>query len=141
MTCAACVRRVESALESVEGVTNALVNLAAGSAKVIHQAKWADIEGLKKAVTEAGYEFLGVLGQSLDDHLEKTQIKEIKDLKIKFIFGAIASLAVFAGSMQEWFPFLSSIPKLNGAKTVRPLFSKEKHRKKIMNDAYASFMI
>lgn len=111
MTCAACVKRVESALESMEGVTEASVNLAAGSAKVAHQAKWAGVEGLKKAVTDSGYEFLGVLGETSEDPAEKARIKEIKDLKIKFIFGAIASVVIFAGSMQDWFPFLESIPR------------------------------
>ena len=37
MGCAACVQRVESALKSLEGVTDVTVNLATSKAAVIHR--------------------------------------------------------------------------------------------------------
>ena len=58
MTCAACVRRVESSLETIDGVTDAAVNLATGKATVIHNADWEGLEALKKKVTDGGYQFL-----------------------------------------------------------------------------------
>ncbi|MCO5227382.1 MAG: copper ion binding protein [Thermomicrobiales bacterium] len=54
MTCASCVRRVEKALEKVEGVHNVSVNLATETASV-HIAPTISAETLKAAVTAAGY--------------------------------------------------------------------------------------
>ena len=58
MTCAACIRRVESALTTVDGVSNAAVNLATGKATIIHRPEWAGVDELKKVISETGYEFL-----------------------------------------------------------------------------------
>lgn len=54
MTCASCVRRVEKALEKVDGVEGVSVNLATESARVdISPAVTADV--LRQAVISAGY--------------------------------------------------------------------------------------
>ncbi|MGA1841602.1 MAG: heavy metal translocating P-type ATPase [bacterium] len=111
MTCAACVRRVESALKSVDGVIDAPVNLATAKATIIHPKDWADIEGVKKAISDAGYEFLGVSGPSLDDPIEAARKRELKELTVKFIVGLVLSIVIFMGSMQGWFPFLRPIPR------------------------------
>ncbi len=111
MTCAACVRRVESALGSADGVTEASVNLATGRATVIHRADWVGLEGLKKIVSEAGYEFLGVPEPGLEDPVEAARIREIKELSTKFIVGVILSVVIFMGSMQGWFPYLRTVPR------------------------------
>ena len=55
MTCSHCVQHVKEALEAVAGVKSADVNLKKKSAAVEHGDN-ADIEALKKAVEEAGYE-------------------------------------------------------------------------------------
>ena len=111
MTCAACVRRVESALESVAGVKDASVNLATGMATVTHLPEWAGMEGLAKVVVGAGYEFLGGQGDGSVDPVEEARERDIKDLKTRFVLGAVLSVVIFAGSMQGWFPFLRSIPR------------------------------
>lgn len=111
MTCAACVRRVESALKTPDGVSDAAVNLATGRATIIHQQEWAGVEELKKVVSEAGYEFLGVADVTIEDPVEAARKREIEDLKIRFIVGVVLSVVVFIGSMQNLFPFLRSIPR------------------------------
>src|SRR3954447_24082295 len=55
MTCASCVRRVERALQKVEGVTEAGVNLATERATVKYDPNVASIDNLKAAVERAGY--------------------------------------------------------------------------------------
>ena len=55
MTCASCVRHVEKALKKVEGVDNAVVNLATEKADVTSRSKLG-IDELVHAVEEAGYE-------------------------------------------------------------------------------------
>jgi len=111
MTCAACLRRVENALNSVPGVIDANVNLANGHATVIHSAKWGGAEALEKIITEQGYEFLGELKDNLADPIEASRVKELKDLKLKVTCGAILSIIIFLGSMQHWFGFLQIIPR------------------------------
>jgi Cu+-exporting ATPase len=65
MTCAACVRRVESALEAIDGVKDAAVNLSTARATVIHEPGWAGVEALRRVISDAGYEFLGVVGKKI----------------------------------------------------------------------------
>ena len=111
MTCAACVRRVEMALKDVPGVEEAAVNLATGRGTVTHGTDWAGPGGLRKAVTEAGYEYLGVLDATQEDPIEKAREKETRELTVKFIVGIVLSVIIFMGTMQEWFPFLDFIPR------------------------------
>jgi len=54
MTCASCVGRVERALNSTTGVSNANVNLATETAEVTFDAP-ADVAGLVAALDKAGY--------------------------------------------------------------------------------------
>jgi len=111
MTCAACVRRVESTLETIDGVTDAAVNLATGRATVVHRLDWEGLEAVRKTVSNAGYVFLGAAEEQLQDPVEAARIKEVRDLKIKFLTGVVLSIIIFVGSMQSWFPFLQTVPR------------------------------
>lgn len=55
MTCASCVRRVEQALDKVDGVHQASVNLATERAHVAIDPDLVTTDRLAKAVTDAGY--------------------------------------------------------------------------------------
>jgi copper ion binding protein len=55
MSCDHCVKHVTEALEGVEGVKSAKVNLKKGEAVVKHEDQ-ANVEAMKAAVVEAGYE-------------------------------------------------------------------------------------
>ena len=111
MTCAACVRRVELALNAIDGVKDASVNLSTARATVIHELDWGGVEALRLVVSDTGYEFLGVLGESPEDPVEAAQKRELNELKIKFSVGVVLSVVIFTGSMQHWFPYLRSIPR------------------------------
>ncbi len=111
MTCAACVRRVESALKAVDGVRDVSVNLATGRATVLHDAQWPGIGALAVAVADAGYEFLGELKDFSDDPLAAARARELGEMKVKLIAGACLSVIIFFGSMQHWFSFLHVIPR------------------------------
>ncbi len=111
MTCAACVRRIETALKEVAGIIDASVNLATGRATVIHRAKWDGIKALQKVITEQGYDFLGELKEAFPDPIDAARDSELKELKLKVTSGAILSVIIFLGSMQHWFDFLQIIPR------------------------------
>jgi len=111
MTCAACVRRVEKALQTIPGVKGASVNLATSRATLIHEKDGIDITKIGEIIKKTGYEFLGILKDRRDDPLEAARQKEFRELALKVSAGAILSVLVFMGTMQEWFPFLSFIPR------------------------------
>ena len=55
MTCASCVRRIEKALNKVDGVQEASVNLATEKARVVFDPTIATFDYLAAAVAKAGY--------------------------------------------------------------------------------------
>lgn len=61
MTCDHCKRSVETALEKLGGVEKVAVDLAAGEAVVTYNPGQVTVEELKKAVTQAGYDVVGVV--------------------------------------------------------------------------------
>ena len=111
MTCAACVRRVETALKSLDGVADVAVNLATARATITHEKKWAGIESVERIVSDQGYDYLGIADDSREDPITAAREKEVRELTIKFVIGAVLSVIIFMGSMQHWFPFLHSVPK------------------------------
>ena len=75
MTCAACVRRVETALKDVEGVTDVAVNLATAKATITHDAVWGGEAALQQVVVDQGYEYLGVADTSGEDPITASRGK------------------------------------------------------------------
>lgn len=102
MTCAACVRRVETVLKKVPGVTNAQVNLAARRASVdVNTDALGDTltAGLLAAVKKAGFE--GELQDNdspVASQLDKSQA-EITTLKRQVWIAALLTLPVFVMEM------------------------------------------
>jgi P-type Cu+ transporter len=111
MTCAACVRRVEQALKSVDGVTDVAVNLATARATIEHGETWGGIEAVRDIVSDQGYDFLGILDDTREDPITAARAREVKELQIKFAVGAMLSVIIFIGSMQHWFSFLATVPR------------------------------
>ncbi|KYH33651.1 copper chaperone CopZ [Neomoorella mulderi] len=56
MTCNHCKMSVEKALRGLEGITAVAVDLAAKTAHVTYDPAKVNLEAMKKAVAEAGYE-------------------------------------------------------------------------------------
>ena len=56
MHCAACVTRVEKALRSVPGVSEASVNFSTEQAIVTYDEALAGLEALQRTIVDAGYE-------------------------------------------------------------------------------------
>lgn len=108
MNCAACVRRVENAIKRVPGVKDASVNLAASKAQIIHEAS-ANPAHIKQALEDAGYQFLGLVGESEEDPIEAARRSELRELKIKLVVGIVLSVLIHAGSTPHWFPILEAV--------------------------------
>ena len=111
MTCASCVLRVENALKKVDGVDQAVVNLATESATVEIEPDRVNLEILKSAVEAAGYKIIDTADEvdALKAESEARQ-REYKKLWRKFAVGAILAIPILIGSMPEIFPFARLVP-------------------------------
>lgn len=56
MSCTHCVHAVEKAVKAIDGVAGALVDLGKGIVTVEFVPSRASVEGIKKAITDQGYE-------------------------------------------------------------------------------------
>jgi Cu+-exporting ATPase len=107
MHCAACVARVEAALKSVPGVSEAVVNLATERATVAFDPARADFAGLARAVDRAGYELLepSAAGSAADGRHREAREPEQRTARLKFVVGALLTTPVVLGSMADVFPW------------------------------------
>ncbi len=111
MTCAACVRRVEMALKSVDGVADAVVNLSTERATVTLQPKAAEIERLKAAVADAGYEAEAIVEDRGSDWERSDRQARYRLLLRHLIFSASLTVFIMIGSMAEMMPHLMVVPQ------------------------------
>ncbi len=107
MHCAACVGKVERALQRVPGVEKALANLATERATVWVSPGGADLPALREAVAAAGYRVPEEVAATPDAVDRERAARAIEDrrLRIKLVVGAALSVPVLLGSMPELFPW------------------------------------
>jgi Cu+-exporting ATPase len=58
MTCATCAQTISESLSGLQGIENANVNLATEKATVTYDPSKVNIEEMKKAVVDAGYDVI-----------------------------------------------------------------------------------
>ena len=94
-TCASCVLRIENALEAVDGVEDAVMNLTTGQARIRAMAD-VQSEALGAAVAAAGYTVAAraVEGKKKDRHAE-----EAAKMRTSFWLALILTLPVFIVEM------------------------------------------
>ena len=98
MSCASCVKKVENALNGLEGVVRASVNFATERATVQYLPGAVSVEDFRRAVKEAGYEILEVEGAKKEDIVDREKAAReagYRKLKGKFIAGLILVIPVF----------------------------------------------
>jgi P-type Cu+ transporter len=101
MHCASCVRTVEEALRSVEGVERAEVNFGTETATVKLDPGRSEIADLEGAVARSGYEVSErpeALTGATDTESEDRQA-EIRDLRRRVALGALLTAPVLFASM------------------------------------------
>ena len=121
MHCASCALTIERALKNVPGVENATVNFASEKA-VVQSGDSVSTTMLREAVAKTGYKLLpdtdNVLehhshndekgeksdAQNKHDHHKLMKEAEIQSLWVRFLIGAIFSLAVVILSLPDYFP-------------------------------------
>jgi Cu+-exporting ATPase len=88
MTCAACSARVQRALEKLEGIESAAVNLATEKATVMYNPVQIRVSAIKEAIEKAGYQALDFSKDPAVDEDRLRKEKEIRTLWTKFIVAA-----------------------------------------------------
>ncbi|AHD10981.1 heavy metal translocating P-type ATPase [Phaeobacter gallaeciensis] len=100
LTCASCVGRVERALQQVDGVVSADVNLAQEQAYVTYLAGVLTAEDLLKASKHAGYPAIYIGNTQSDaDSLKVAKEAEIQRLCWELLIAAALTLPVFVIEM------------------------------------------
>ncbi|MDA8355108.1 MAG: cation-translocating P-type ATPase [Actinomycetota bacterium] len=114
MTCASCVRRVERALSSVDGVAGARVNLATESATVeLAEGHEVDRQALEAAVEAAGYH--ATLSLAVADPAEEAagrrarRAADLRRRRVRLAVGTVGSAAVlvlaYGFGVDSWSPY------------------------------------
>jgi Cu+-exporting ATPase len=98
MSCASCVKKVEDALNGLEGVVRASVNFATERATVQYVPGAISLGDFKRAVKDAGYEVLEAERVGTEDIVDREKVAreaEYRKLKRKFITGLALVIPVF----------------------------------------------
>ncbi len=102
MHCAACVSRVEQALNKAPGVSLAAVNLATEQASVTYNEKETSPQAIKQVVTESGYTPVD-LAVAVDPELRKRRAMTVQ--RIKFFVAAVFTVPLL---------YIAMVPMLHG---------------------------
>ncbi|MGB3346094.1 MAG: heavy metal translocating P-type ATPase [Candidatus Humimicrobiia bacterium] len=92
MTCATCVKTIENSLKGLDGVVSVNVNLGAEKAFVTYNPKVVKISDMKKAIEGAGYQYLGVEGEDVEDLEKKAREKDLKEKRNRFTVGFVVGI-------------------------------------------------
>jgi len=87
MTCATCVKTIENSLRNLDGIISVNVNLGAEKAFVTYNPKVITISDMKKAIEDAGYQYLGLEGEDVEDLEKKAREKDLKEKQNRFTIG------------------------------------------------------
>jgi Cu+-exporting ATPase len=104
MSCASCVEKIETQLRSLPGVTNAQVNFAAEKATVGFIPSIHSTADLRKAIRDIGYEPLEIADTPAADYEKEARDREIRELGVKTLAGAVLSIPLVLGMVSDWFP-------------------------------------
>ncbi len=109
MMCATCVETIETALRELPGIVSATVNLGTEKAYVTYNPSLTGIDGMKKAIEEAGYQYLGISGEVSE---EAEKIARDKDLHAKFIRFVVGFAVSIPLMIAMWIPLPLSMQQL-----------------------------
>ena len=92
MTCVMCSRTIEEALTALPGVVSASVNLAAEKAHVTYNPRLAAPTDMRKAIEDAGYQYLGLEGELGEDEEERVRSRELRARMRRVVAGFVVGI-------------------------------------------------
>jgi len=90
MTCAICEKTVTEALKHLDGVVNATVNLATEKASITYNQRMVSLADIKKAVEDAGYQYISVEGG--EDLAIEVRERDLHAKRIKIYVGFLVGI-------------------------------------------------
>jgi len=103
MSCASCASNIEKIVLKVPGVNTCTVNFGAAQTKIEYDLHQTSIEQIQDAIAAAGYSSYSWRSpQAVREEEARSAIAQqlkSRDLKLKVIFGGIASLLLIFGSL------------------------------------------
>ncbi len=100
MTCASCVAHVERALQEVEGVLSASVNLATERATVEYIPGLAGLDDFRRAVAEAGYEVLPTAEEKAEEELSR-EVRKMQDARRRMLLAWAFTIPIILWMLPE----------------------------------------
>ena len=92
MMCATCVETIEAALRELPGVVSAMVNLGTEKAYVTYNPSLSGTGEMKKAIEDAGYQYLGISGEVSEEAEKKARDADLHDKFVRFVIGFSVSI-------------------------------------------------
>jgi len=106
MTCATCVKTIENSLKKLDGISSISVNLGAERALVTYNPRVITVTDMKKAIEEAGYQYLGVEGEETEDLEKAFRDRELRAKINRVIVGfAVGIPLMILGQLRVTLPF------------------------------------
>ena len=115
MVCATCVQTIESALRALPGIVSANVNLGTEKAYVTYNPSLSAIPEMKKAIEDAGYQYLGIAGEVSEEAEKEARAKDLHDKFLRFTVGFAVSIPLM---LAMWVPLPVSMHVLAYAMLV-----------------------
>ena len=92
MMCATCVRTIENSLKNLDGTIKVNVNLGAEKAFVTYDPQRTAIGDMRKAIEEAGYQYLGIDDERTRDMEKEKRVKELNARRKRFTIGFVIGI-------------------------------------------------
>ncbi len=117
MTCAMCVKAIETAVGELEGVSKVNVNLATESARIVFDPYKTSFDNIKKTIEDLGYSYEGVAGEFREKDRAIIQLKRrfavaavVGSILLLIGYGEQLGLPVQDVPYLEWIQFFISLP-------------------------------
>jgi Cu+-exporting ATPase len=92
MMCATCVETIGAALRELSGVVAVNVNLGTEKAYVTYNPSLSTPADMKKAIEDAGYQYLGISGEVSEESEKKARNADLHDKFVRFVIGFAVSI-------------------------------------------------
>lgn len=113
MTCVMCSRAVTDALKGVPGVVEVDVNLGTQRASVTYNPQLATAADLRRAIEEAGYQYLGIEGDRDAEDIEtKARERDLREKRNRVVVGFIVGIPLMVAMYLPHVMHLAAIPYL-----------------------------
>ncbi len=101
MSCAACAKAIETAIQAVPGVSQSTVNFATEQAIATYDPRQTSLSNLQAAIAAAGYQAEPVSDRNLFEPEDDTTARQFeeRDLQRRVWFGAAISTVLVLGSL------------------------------------------